>query len=101
MEGYICLMVLMALVFGVPLIILSNRVSTLDFRIRSLEGRMTDPSPAPQTAEAPERAKRDDMPPVINKPTPPLPAGAQATRSSDRPHVGRGSSSRGLGACLL
>ena len=33
MEGYICFMVLMALVFGVPLIILSNRVSTLDFRI--------------------------------------------------------------------
>ena len=58
MEGYICLMVLMALVFGVPLIILSNRVSTLDFRIRSLEGRMTDPSPAPQTAEAPERQER-------------------------------------------
>ena len=72
MEGYICLMVLMALVFGVPLIILSNRVSVLDFRIRSLEGRMTDPSPAPQTAEAPERAKRDDMPPVINELNPPL-----------------------------
>ena len=30
MEGYICLMVLMALVFGVPLI-LSNRVSALIF----------------------------------------------------------------------
>jgi len=72
MEGYICLIVLMALVFGVPLIILSNRVSALDFRIRSLEGRMTDPSPAPQTAEAPERAKRDDMPPVINELNPPL-----------------------------
>ena len=72
MEGYICLMVLMALVFGVPLIILSNRVSTLDFRIRSLEGLIANLSPAPQTAEAPERAKRDDMPPVISKPTPPL-----------------------------
>ena len=72
MEGYICLMVLMALVFGVPLIILSNRVSALDFRIRSLEGLIANLSHAPQTAEAPERAKRDDMPPVINKPTPPL-----------------------------
>ena len=72
MEGYICFMVLMALVFGVPLIILSNRVSTLDFRIRSLEGLIANLSHAPQTAEAPERAKRDDMPPVINKPTPPL-----------------------------
>ena len=72
MEGYICLMVLMALVFGVPLIILSNRVSALDFRIRSLEGRMTDPSPAPQTAEAPEPTKTDDMPPVINELNPPL-----------------------------
>ena len=72
MEGYICLMVLMALVFGVPLIILSNRVSALDFRIRSLEGRLDNPSPAPQTAEAPERAKRDDMPPVINELNPPL-----------------------------
>jgi len=55
MEGYICFMVLMALVFGVPLIILSNRVSTLDFRIRSLEGLIANLSPAPQTAEAPER----------------------------------------------
>ena len=72
MEGYICLMVLMALVFGVPLIILSNRVSALDFRIRSLEGRMTDPSPAPQTAEASEPTKTDDMPPVINELNPPL-----------------------------
>ena len=72
MEGYICLMVLMALVFGVPLIILSNRVSALDFRIRSLEGRMTDPSPAPQTAETPEPTKTDDMPPVINELNPPL-----------------------------
>ena len=75
MESYICLMVLMALVFGVPLIILSNRVSTLDFRIRSLEGLIANLSPAPQTAEAPERAKRDDMPPVISKPTPPGQAG--------------------------
>lgn len=72
MEGYICLMVLMALVFGVPLIILSNRVSALDFRIRSLEGRMTGSSPAPQTAEAPEPTKTDDMPPVINELNPPL-----------------------------
>ena len=72
MEGYICLMVLMALVFGVPLIILSNRVSTLDFRIRSLEGRMTDPSPAPQTTEAPEPTKTDDIPRVINELNPPL-----------------------------
>ena len=72
MEGYICLMVLMALVFGVPLIILSNRVSALDLRIRSMESRITDPSPAPQTAEASEPTKTDDMPPVINELNPPL-----------------------------
>lgn len=33
---------------------------------------MTDPSPAPQTAEAPEPTKTDDMPPVINELNPPL-----------------------------
>ena len=72
MEGYICFMVLMALVFGVPLIILSNRVATLDFRIRSLEGRLDNPSPAPQTAEAPKPATTDDKPPVISELAPPL-----------------------------
>ena len=72
MEGYICLMGLMALVFGVPLILAHNRISALDLRIRSMESRMTDPSPAAQTAEAPEPTKTDDMPPVINELNPPL-----------------------------
>ena len=87
MESYICLMVLMALVFGVPLIILSNRFRHWIFE--SDRWKVHSQSiPCPAMAEAPERAKRDDMPPVISKPTPPL--GQAGTRTALGKSTGSG-----------